>query len=140
MSKLNGLKCILLVDDDEITNMIHKRIIESTDPDLHVQTVSAGQEALDYLLGRHKDPFIKPGIIFLDINMPGMNGWEFLERYHELSDEYKVKAVVVMLTTSVDPEDRVKAAENPDIKKFVNKTLTRENLEEIIEHHFGSES
>ena len=137
MRKIKGLECILLVDDDAIANLIHKRTIESAGIDLHVEVAQNGQEALDYLLGKKEGQFIKPGIIFLDINMPGMNGWEFMEQYNRLAEEFKVKAVVVLLTTSTHSGDREDADKNPGVQNFMNKTLSVPKLEELIESHFG---
>jgi len=68
--------------------------------------------------------------------MPGMNGWEFLESYEKLEKEQKSKAIVVMLTTSLNPDERDKAKEIPQISGFLNKPLFAEGIKNILEEKF----
>ena len=116
MTKFNDLNCILLVDDDVPTNFIHRKIIQKANVEAHVQAVTSGREALDFLTyaGNFVDSqgIPRPGIIFLDINMPGMNGWEFMDAYRELDTRQKAHAVVIMLTTSLNADDRERAIQN----------------------------
>ena len=78
-----------------------------------------------------------PDLILLDINMPIVNGWEFMDKYQSLSAEQKAKIVVVMLTTSLNPDDRSRAESIKDIKDFVSKPLDETTLKDIIEKHFN---
>ena len=140
MRKISGRECILLVDDDPATNFIHKMVIEQAGIDTYVQVASNGREALDYLMKRrdfngNESPM--PGIIFLDINMPKMNGWEFLEVYNELPQEMKARIVMAMLTTSLNPDDANRAGQNENIKGFINKPLKKETLNDIIDRYFA---
>ena len=134
------LKCILLIDDDAATNFIHKHVIESTGVKAHIQVCEGGQEALDYLNCEgdfsNEKAYPQPGIIFLDINMPGMNGWEFLDIYEEMPEDRKAEIVVAMLTTSLNPDDRKKADQEKDVQKFLSKPLQKEYLEELIGKNF----
>lgn len=135
--KINKLDCILLIDDDEATNFYHTLIVEEECAHVPVRSVKSAKEALDYLLCKKDGADCpKPGIIFLDINMPGMNGWDFLAKYHELSTDIQERAVVAMLTTSVNPDDRDKAATIPEVKEFVHKPLTPETLRKIMHENF----
>ena len=68
--------------------------------------------------------------------MPAMNGWEFLEKYQKLDEEHKGRVMIIMLTTSLFPEDKTHAAEIPEISGFENKPLTQEKLDKIILHFF----
>ena len=135
------LTCILLIDDDEPTNYINRLTIEENGYAHQVQVASGGQEALDYLT--NSGSFIgggtnypRPDLIFLDINMPGMDGWEFLNRYKNLQNEQKGNIVMVMLTTSLNPDDEMVAKQNPEVRGFEHKPLTREMLDNLIARFF----
>ncbi len=135
------LNCILVIDDDEPTNFFTRIILEEADCCTHIKTVQSGQEALDYLAQSEKpgaDPnlYPSPDLIFLDINMPAMNGWEFLDEYRNLSIAPQHKIIMVMLTTSLFPEDKAKAGRSPEISGFENKPLTLDKLERILKTYF----
>jgi CheY-like chemotaxis protein len=135
--KIDQLNCVLLIDDDEATNFFHRIIIEEEWPDLHIQAVPSAKEGLDFLLSRgaySNQP--KPGIIFLDINMPAMSGWDFLEEYNDLSKDIHDCAVVSLLTTSLNPDDEEKAKSIPVVKEFVHKPLTPEVFWKVVDEHF----
>ncbi len=130
------LNCVLVIDDDEPTNFLNQMIVENSGCAENVKAVQSGQEALEYLTEKEKDKFPRPDLIFLDINMPAMSGWEFLEKYKNLHKEQQGKIMVVMLTTSLFPEDRVKANEMPEVSGFENKPLTKEKLDRILQKYF----
>ena len=140
MNKVKGLRCILLVDDDEPTNFLNKIVIQKSGIKAHVQIAENGREALDYLSCKgtfsHEKEYPQPGIIFLDINMPGMNGWEFLEEYHKLPDNQKASVVIAMLTTSMNPDDELRGKQNVDVKDFRSKPLTEKMILDIINEYF----
>lgn len=132
------LNCVLLIDDDEPTNFLNQVIIESTGYIDQVKAVQSGTEALNYLskCSNEQDRFPKPDLIFLDINMPAMNGWEFLEKYRKLDRQCKGEVMIVMLTTSLFPEDKLRAEEMSEISAFENKPLTQEKLDAILQKFF----
>ena len=138
----NKLNSVLMIDDDEPTNFLNQMIIEKSGCTDHIKAVQSGQEALDYLTNqaREKSGLHGPDLIFLDINMPAMNGWEFLEKYKTLNKDQKGKIVVVMLTTSLFPEDKIKAQEVPEISCFENKPLTAQKLDRILKGFFDYNS
>ncbi|WP_315814045.1 response regulator [Paraflavitalea speifideaquila] len=135
------LDCVLLIDDDEPTNFLNKMIIEETGMVKEVKVAQSAREALEYLSGKQQTvvsgQLSTPELILLDINMPAMDGWEFLERYDKLSPELKASIIVVMLTTSFNPEDELKASRISYISSFRNKPLTQEIVLGILEKHFG---
>jgi CheY-like chemotaxis protein len=138
-SKLNS---VLLIDDDEPTNYYTQMIVEESGCTGHIKVAQGGQEALDYLSntskqGNAENNYLRPDLIFLDINMPAMDGWEFLDQYKKLNKERHGKVIVVMLTTSLNPDDKTKANEMPEISGFESKPLTEEKLDKILKKHFS---
>ena len=139
------LNCILVIDDDEPTNFFTRMILEESGCTRYIKIVQSGREALDYLSnsaqpGCDENCYPCPDLILLDINMPAMNGWEFLEEYKKLDKEHRAKIITVMLTTSLFPEDMARAKEIPEISGFENKPLTTEKLEEILQKHFVNDN
>jgi CheY-like chemotaxis protein len=130
------VNCILLIDDNSDDNFFHEKIIRKHHAAHKVVAVQSGQAGLNYLKAKDEHPDAHPDIIFLDINMPGMNGWEFLDAYRQLSPDLQSQVVVVMLTTSENPADRAKATENNIISDFKTKPLTKGMLDEIMEQYF----
>ena len=140
MKKYKDLDCVLLVDDDISTNFIHRRIVENTKINVAVKEITSAKEALDYLTysGKyeHTENAPKAGIIFLDINMPGMNGWDFMNEYQKLDEKHKARIVVVMLTTSLNPDDELHAAKVKEIATNLHKPINMEAFATIGNKYF----
>ena len=137
----NKLNCVLVIDDDEPTNFFTRMILEDSGCAHHLKMMQSGQEALEYLAKSEKagcDPnlYPSPDLIFLDINMPAMNGWEFLGEYKML--HVKSRIIVVMLTTSLFPEDKLRTQGMPEISGFENKPLTAEKLNTVLAKYFSN--
>jgi CheY-like chemotaxis protein len=134
-SKLN---CILLVDDDEPTNFLNQMVLEELNITKHIQIAQNGQEALSYLAktGSGDKGFPLPELILLDINMPAMNGWEFLQHYAQLPETQKANVVIVMLTTSLNPDDRSKAEEISEVTGFETKPMTADKIRHLLKSYF----
>jgi CheY-like chemotaxis protein len=128
----------MLIDDDEPTNFFTQIILEESGCTDNIKVTQGGREALDYLSKSEtpgNDPnYPSPDLIFLDINMPAMNGWEFLEEYKKIETDNK--RVIIMLTTSLFPEDRIKAQQMPEVAGFEHKPLTEEKVKEIMSKYF----
>jgi CheY-like chemotaxis protein len=135
------LNCVLLIDDDFATNFINKKIIQRTNITEQIQVALNGKEAIDYLCKQGKfessgDEFPVPQLILLDINMPVMDGWEFIEAFKNLNLENKEDIVVVMLSSSFNPADKSKAESISEIAAFKQKPMSKDALFEIIEKVF----
>ncbi len=130
------LNCILLVEDDDTTNFYNQFLIENLDLAEHVAVTSNGQEALEYLKLAGNGEATTPDLILLDINMPVMNGFEFIEEYENLPNDWKSKILVVMLTTSLHPNDVARAQEHPSIREYFFKPLLKDKLGALVEKYF----
>ncbi len=135
------LNCVMVIDDDEPTSFFNQMIVEKSGCTDHIKIAQSGQEALDYLKnsvdsGSGEINCPCPSLIFLDINMPAMSGWEFLDEYKQLNKDQKADIVVVMLTTSLNPDDKVKANDITEVSWFESKPLTSEKLNAILGKYF----
>lgn len=114
----------IVVDDDPINNMICARIITKTIPDAEVTTFTDAETGLDYI----KETFAKQeagkATLFLDINMPLMTGWEFMEQYKLADEAIKKHLAIYILSSSISPLDRQKARINPDVVDYLEKPLS----------------
>lgn len=129
------LSCILLIDDDEPTNYLNELIIHEagiSDTVISVQSAKKGLEILQGKGGISCDP----ELIFLDINMPAMNGWEFIDQYKQLSNVQTSK-IIVMLTASINKDDEIRASRINEIADYLNKPLSETILEEVLHKHFS---
>ncbi len=123
----------MLVDDDEDDNFFHEMAILDNDLANTVIVKNSGKKALEYLKTK-TDPI--SDLIFLDINMPGMTGWEFLEEYNHLNKELQGKAVIIMLSTSANSKDIAKSKTWGFVSDYITKPLTKEAMERIIVKYF----
>lgn len=128
------LACVMLIDDNVDDNFYHERVIKKNNAAHKVVSIESAREAIEYL---KTEKNLRPDLIFLDINMPGMNGWEFIEEYEKLDERLRGKVVVIMLTTSDNPDDHARAKKMTVLADFKTKPLTKEMLNEIILKYFS---
>lgn len=144
MRKYKDLDRVLLVDDEVSTNFLHRKVVQTSNIDVDIKTISSAFEALEYLKflceSEEEEAEVKPGIIFLDINMPGMNGWEFMKEYKKLDPFQRAKILVIMLTTSLNPDDEDLASKDEEIVTFMHKPLTKDAFSKIASKYFELES
>lgn len=122
------LNSIMLIDDNKIDNLFHARVISKNIQDISIITKESAEEALEYLA---TEGYCCPDIIFLDINMPRMNGWDFIEEYKKLDPDKKKSLVVVMLSNAENPDDGMKRKTLGIFADFKSKPLTPEMLNEV---------
>jgi CheY-like chemotaxis protein len=121
---------VLLVEDDPITVMVCDRIIKLSSFAEKVTSCENGKIAIDFLSSLQQNNKI-PAIIFLDINMPVMNGWDFLEEFEVLKQQFLELPRIYLLSSTVDPEDYKKAKNFSLVEDFISKPLSRESLQNI---------
>ncbi len=119
---------IFLVDDDPINNLINKRLLGKVDISETIIEFLEGEEALTQFESFGADQSI---LIFLDINMPVLNGWEFIEKYLELFPHRN--DTIVILSSSIDFQDRQRAREYDIVSGFLEKPLTMDKIHYQLE-------
>ena len=123
--------CVMLVDDNDTDNFISRRIIEITGFAQKVEIKNSGKSALEYIDAHKNDPSQLPDIIFLDINMPIVDGYVFLYEFESFAEVVKDKCKVVILSSSDNKRDIDKLINNDRVIKYITKPLTEEVLGEI---------
>ena len=129
---------ILLVDDDEINNFISIKLIKKALDNTEIMACLNGRFAIEELSEiQRKDPSKLPDYILLDINMPIMNGWEFLDEYKRLNIDPQGKSKIYIISSSVFSNDINKARSYPLVKDFVSKPLNVDKIKELfdVERH-----
>ncbi len=122
-------KRVMLIDDNEVDRYIGLRNITKYAFAEEVIAKQSAKSALEYL--KSLSPENLPQLIFLDIRMPEVDGFGFLEEYKKLSELLQKNCIIIMLSTSLNPTDQERAKNNPYVKKFINKPLDKEKLHEI---------
>lgn len=127
-----NLNKVLLIDDSDIDNMVNKKVIEKSGFTSHITVKKSAESAIEYLrelvISNVEDI---PDMIFLDIRMPDVDGFGFLELYKNLPGDILAKSRIVMLSSSIDSEDYKRAMANPYVKHFLNKPLRKESVEMV---------
>ncbi|WP_161890669.1 response regulator [Pontibacter russatus] len=131
---MKRLANILLIDDDPVANFVNKKLMEKMAVVDKVLMANNGKVAIQ-LLEEQSDTGLRLDFILLDINMPVMNGIEFMKAYHELELKQKDSITVIILTTSNHPRDLESFAQLP-VAGFLNKPLTIPNITALLEEHF----
>jgi CheY-like chemotaxis protein len=125
---------VMLIDDNEIDNLINQKMIEATAIAEKIYTHTGAKSGLEFLKNMEKLEIadqILPDLIFLDIDMPLMDGFQFMDEFEKLGPFVKKKCKVIMLTSSINPQDYNRAKKYPNIKLFLNKPLSFETINSI---------
>lgn len=118
------IQSLMIVDDSEGDQLLTKLVVQEFDPSIEILQAYDGREALELLL----ESSARPDIIFLDINMPGMDGHEFLEEYSQLGQD---GTVILMLSSSSQEIDKQKSLRYSFVKKYIEKPVVLDILNEI---------
>lgn len=125
----------MLIDDNEIDNFINQKMIEGCGFAENVYVHSSARSALEFLKNLEKTGNsginMIPEVIFLDINMPIMDGFQFLEEFKKFREPIRKRAKIAILTTSMNPTDRFKSLRNEFVISFINKPLSKDTLDKL---------
>jgi CheY-like chemotaxis protein len=131
----SSYKNVMLIDDSEIDNFINQKMIEGCNFAGNVYVHTSSKSALEFLKNFDRTGVfpkeLSPEVIFLDINMPIMDGFQFVDEFQKLGKELRDTIKIVFLTTSLNPQDQEKALKTPGVLKYINKPLTRDHLNGI---------
>ncbi len=128
---MGTFKKVLLVDDDYINNFMNELLLQDMNVAEEVVTLTNGQDALKYVMNSAVERNQCPELILLDINMPVMNGFEFLEELNRLEPVNKDRMSVVMLSSSYNTKD-VEEAQKYNVAAYFNKPLTEDKIQDLM--------
>jgi len=122
----------IVVDDDYVNNMICRKIIKKVSPEMDVQEFLDPDTALVYIKSTYSKTDAPDAVLFLDINMPIITGWEFLEAFERFDTRVKEHLKIYMLSSSVAPGDKERAANNKNVVDYIEKPLSVEVINSIL--------
>lgn len=129
------LRNVVLVDDNETTSFLNNRLLSRLDIADKVHTFTRAEAAYNFLWGDEMDVANLPELVFVDLKMPGIDGFEFLRMYDRLPDEIKNKTVLTVLTTSMHSADTARVAQYQRVE-YLAKPLTEEKMQKLLEKRF----
>ena len=135
---MNTAMRFILVDDDNFNNILHDIMIKSTlGENVAVETFTKPEKVLEFLQENAAEG-VDRTVLFLDIDMPKISGWDFLAMYEEFTDEVKMQVSIYVLSISLDHRDSNKAGDNKNVKGFISKPLTSEVIVSIAGNEFNN--
>ncbi|GAB4476697.1 MAG: response regulator [Thermoflexibacter sp.] len=128
-----NLPIICIIDDDKLYQFTIQKAIEKTQKVGQIISFPNGYEAISFLKNHLSQPNKLPEVILLDINMPVMDGWQFLNEYLALENQIAKKSIIYIVTSSIDNADKLKVKSLEGVKDFVVKPISKDRLAEILE-------
>lgn len=129
---MRPINLVVLIDDDEIENFIKRKLIEKTNLVNQIKDFSSGKEAINFLNANSMHPHLLPEIILLDLNMPVMDGFQFLEEYLKLEPKLSKKTNIYVVSSSISPIDHEKINNISEVSDFLIKPITEKIFKEIV--------
>lgn len=127
-------RTVMLIDDNEIDNLINQKMIEAATIAENIYTHTGAKSAIEFLRNMEKLEVAKevlPDVIFLDIDMPLMDGFQFLDEFEKLTERTRKMCKIIMLTSSINPQDFNKSKKYQNVKLYLNKPLSNESIQKI---------
>jgi len=124
-------RSVMLIDDNEIDNLINQKMLEAASIAEYIYTHTGAKSAIEFLKNMEKIDLadkVLPDVIFLDIDMPLMDGFQFLDEFEKLNTSSKKKCKIVMLTSSINPQDFNRSKKYVNVKLYLNKPLSHESI------------
>jgi CheY-like chemotaxis protein len=127
-------RTVMLIDDNEIDNLINQKMIEAASITENIYPHTGAKSAIEFLKNMERLDVaekVLPDVIFLDIDMPLMDGFQFLDEFEKLNDNTKKKCRIVMLTSSINPQDFNRSKKYDNVKLYLNKPLSHDSIQKL---------
>jgi CheY-like chemotaxis protein len=131
-------KSLILVDDDPIQHKITELIIKRLNLVIKYTSYTKAQDVLSFLIKHHKNISALPDLILLDLDMPEISGWDFLDIFEIFKQYFAKKISIVILTSSVDYRDKERIAMYESVKGFYSKPFTQEAMQDMLDSSYIS--
>jgi CheY-like chemotaxis protein len=130
---MKHLKKLIIVDDDDVFVFLTKKAIEKNNILEVIKIFGNGLDALNFMKENVGNPDLLPEIILLDLSMPVMDGWQFLEAYVKMNPKVEKEVIIYICSSSISPEDGIRAKNISAVSDYMIKPVSKEKLVEIIE-------